>query len=218
MAEARAGFTNLTRLELRCSWLSDGWDNAGERAQRREVANLVGGQPAALRAIWLPDDYNGPQPGHPWIEFGRMMLDPASWTGEALAGDRAGSREMIHTAPVLRGQRGTDMASQPVSLPAVDTSGGDGSGSQLESHLTEDSSSPAVQFPDGRRELAAAMALWDHLAGPHSSPASLDAALVANPFVTSRWLNDVVAPSTLFGHGAHSIDRNGRTSVLTNSC
>jgi len=31
---------------------------------------------AVFPAIWIPDSHQGPRPGYPWVEFGRMALPP----------------------------------------------------------------------------------------------------------------------------------------------
>lgn len=167
MADRWAGFMNSTPLELRCVWLPDRWGHAGKVAQHREAASLVGGRPAMLPAIWLPDDDNRPRPGHPWVEFGRMTLDPAP-----------------------------DTATHRVFAPAANVPGENGSESQAEDPRTERSLAPVPRFTDGRGELAAAMALWGHLSDPSSILAALDPTSATDPFVTGRWLDEPVGAST----------------------
>jgi len=58
------------RLELPCIFIPDGYQGPQPR-------NAFGRDTAEFRCILIPDSYDGPRPGYPWIEFGRMTLDPA---------------------------------------------------------------------------------------------------------------------------------------------
>ncbi len=45
---------------------------------------LPWGNPALFPTIFIPDGYEGPRLGYPWIEFGRMTLTrrTAAWTNQ----------------------------------------------------------------------------------------------------------------------------------------
>lgn len=71
---------SFDRLELPCIWIPEG----GELPMP-----LPWGNPAIFPAIFIPDGYQGPPLGYPWIEFGRMTLR---------VGKRAGRRSPVSAA------------------------------------------------------------------------------------------------------------------------
>ena len=62
------------RLEVPCIFIADGY-------QGSRPSYAFGRDTLELRCIFIPDDYEGPRPGYPWIEFGRMTLNPARAAG-----------------------------------------------------------------------------------------------------------------------------------------
>ncbi len=55
---------HFDNLELPCIFVPEGG----------KLPEIPWGDPAMFPAIFIPDGYQGPRPGYPWIEFGRMTL------------------------------------------------------------------------------------------------------------------------------------------------
>ena len=62
------------RLELPCIFIPEGY-------QGPRPGYTLGRNTVEFRCIFIPNDYEGPRPGYPWIEFGRMTLEPKPAAG-----------------------------------------------------------------------------------------------------------------------------------------
>ena len=141
-------------LDLRCIFIPDGY-------QGPRPSHAFGHDTLELRCIFIPDEYDGPRPGYPWIEFGRMTLDPASG-GAPTAGDRrsghgepkppSAGRGNCRPSPGLAAGRTDDRA------PAV-------AGACLLS---------ANSATNGSPDVTATMALWNTLSDPRAILAAAD--------------------------------------------
>ncbi len=69
---------SFDRPEVPCIWIPEGDELS---------PTILWSNPAIFSAMLIPDGYQGPRPGYPWIEFGRMTLP----VGEAGSGQTAGS-------------------------------------------------------------------------------------------------------------------------------
>jgi hypothetical protein len=57
---------DLNCVAFPCVWLPEGCQDP--------LTGALGVHPLALRAIWVPDGYDGTPPGGQWVEFGRITL------------------------------------------------------------------------------------------------------------------------------------------------
>ncbi len=175
------------RAAVPCIWIPDDeGTGSGRTAQSHGVAGISGRDRLEIRAIFIPDGYDGKRPGYPWVEVGRMALgqrpatirataarstplrvdDPAAITGRATAPRTAGpGPEASPPAPL----------GQPLDAAAT--------GSSADGGVT-------AVYPD----IAATICSWNAVSGPRDALAGLDATSPSNPIVVSlakgRYLPD----------------------------
>jgi hypothetical protein len=141
--------------ELRCIFIPDGY-----QGPRPDYA--FGHDTLELRCSFIRDEYDGPRPGYPWIEFGRMTLDPAPAAG---ASKRTAS-ETSSAAVATADQAGTAAGPTMAPLPASSGSGEFGGRRRMP---------PVGQLGDnGSPDITATMALWNALSDPRAILAAAD--------------------------------------------
>ena len=145
-----------------------------------DIVNAIGSGAVAFRAMFIPDGSDLPLPGYPWVEFGRVTLDPgptrasrntsttAGTTTEATRSDAGDLTNMPDSSLTASGALGEAAGEAGVGWPGgVGDGGGIGLGGS------------------GYSDIAAAMAAWNALSDPRVTLAALDAASASNPLVKS---------------------------------
>ncbi len=138
--------------------------------------------------MWIPEGYDGPRPGYPWIEVGRMMLPGADRTVGAPF-DRPHQPDQAIPSD-LRWPVASDTPSTPGGAVAP-TGGPDDRSTELRGQpLPRDSADfSAVAAGDSRvsvvgpdyPDIGAAMMAWDSLSDARAASMALDAISRRNP-------------------------------------
>jgi hypothetical protein len=149
------------RLEMPDTFIPDG--SFGSRA-------AYGHGTLELRCIVVPDDYDGPAPGYPWIEVGRITLGAEPSAGQMTSG----------TWPTA--ERGAETATTSLWRPAISESFG-GQPSTVAHGGGVGAGSPPSAVAD--LDIAATMAAWDSVSDPHTTVAVLNSASDTSPAVRS---------------------------------
>ena len=151
---------SFENLELPCIWVPAGG----------KLPATPWSDPAVFRAIFIPDGYQGPRPGYPWIEFGRMSLRVRKPRGTRAANS-------VATSPGAR-QSWSQSGSAPravtlgqVAAGPLAPSGGNSDGTRLE----------AKAYPG----LGATVRSWTDLSDLRATMSALDALKPSNPWVAS---------------------------------
>ena len=147
---------SFENLELPCIWVPAGG----------KLPATPWSDPAVFRAIFIPDGYQGPRPGYPWIEFGRMTLRVRKPRGTRAANSAA-------TSPGAR-----QSWSQSGSAPRAVTLGQVAAGPLAPSDGTR---LEAKAYPD----LGATVRSWTDLSDLRATMSALDALKPSNPWVAS---------------------------------
>lgn len=137
-----------------------------------------GREPTEFRCIFTPEGYTGPPPGYPWIEFGRVMLDPEPTAGPF---DQA-ARETSDAAASATGQPGAAAEPTMAPLPPEPASGEFGVYS-----TPPGTGGPRRVRPFGELggyaspDITATMALWNWLSDPRAILAAVGAVSTTGP-------------------------------------
>jgi hypothetical protein len=146
---------SFDRLELPCIWIPEG----GELP-----ATLPWGNPAIFRAMFIPDGHEGPRPGYPWIEFGRMSLRVGS----------AGGTRQAPSAATRQSRSVPDAEPRAAALdpPVVGSFAPPGGNSDETSRATK-------VYPD----LGATVRSWTAISDVSATKAALDVLSPNSPYV-----------------------------------
>ena len=147
----------FNRLELPCIWARDGGP----------VGGMPWSQPVSMPAMWIPDGYQGPPPGYPWMEFGRLTL-PAE--PRAAGAPTAGA---VIPGGAVPAAAAPDVAPSPRWLAAVPLAPG----------ADDTARSPHPGYADPN--VGAATQARDVLSDLRAAMVALDAASQSNPIVAS---------------------------------
>lgn len=163
------------RLPLPCIWVPDGC----------EPPPLPWSNTVAFRAIWTPDDHQGPQPGYPWIEFGRMTLPRAAEASNNRAASSNGVTAAGATVAEI-GQR-TDAPGRDVAAASVPDVIGQFVGDAQTAGAGDDRAVAARAWLAGYicLDVGATMKAWNALSDPRFTLTALDALSGSNPVVKS---------------------------------
>jgi hypothetical protein len=159
----RYGFVPVGRddLEMPCIFMPDGGHAPGA---------LYGGGTAEFRCIVVPEDYDGPGPGYPWIEVGRIVLEDETPINPATTG----------TWPTAK--RGTQAGVTSPSRPAGPVSIG-----MQPSTVAHGGGPDARSRSSGVADLdiAATMAAWNAASDPRTALAAFNSASDTSPAIKS---------------------------------
>ena len=133
----------------------------------------------AFRAMWIPDDYQGPPPGYPWIEVGRMALPPKSKSAGARANRAASSNGITAAGATVAG------TGQRTDAPGPDAAAASAPGDVIGQFVGDARTAGAgddraaaarawlagCMYPD----VGATMKAWNALSDPRVTLTALDA-------------------------------------------
>jgi hypothetical protein len=144
-------------VELPCFFIPDGY-------QGPRPGHAFGYDTVEFRCIFIPDGYDGPRPGYPWIEFGRMTLDPAREVAEA-AGRAARSGELTSTGAFTTHHGQATAASEPGTTTPLPPRAAPGQfdGSSRIAGTADDGveTSRMLHADHGYPDIGTAMQVWD---------------------------------------------------------
>jgi len=129
--------------------------------------------------MWIPDDYQGPPPGYPWIEVGRMALPPKSKSAGARANRAASSNGITAAGATVAG------TGQRTDAPGPDAAAASAPGDVIGQFVGDARTAGAgddraaaarawlagCMYPD----VGATMKAWNALSDPRVTLTALDA-------------------------------------------
>jgi hypothetical protein len=147
-----------------------------------DIVSAIGPHAVTFPAVFIPDGYDGPRLGYPWIELGRMTLPGRRVAAHGLS-DRGTSAPDLAAAGVSR-SGAVDATTAPyapmAAVPVVGEIPGEANGAEVAGMIARGSDG-AVRWRGSGPDIAAAMAAWTAMSDPRVMLAALDAASASNP-------------------------------------